>query len=133
VPIPLQPAAEAAAAIRHRVQTRLVRLGAIVSETNTDCSNPPRTADTVVYEARGHPETWTRLLVRVIGGATTDWAAVDQELAREGFDQFGPRNALGQTYQSRNHAWLILADNPRAEMAVDRTGSVWIGPVPPPP
>ncbi len=133
MPLPLQPAAEASAAIRRRVQVRLVRLGALVSEANTDCSNPPRTADTVVYEAQGSPATWTRLLVRVNGGATTNWASVNQAMAREGFDPFGPRNALGQTYQSRRYAWIILPDNPRAETAVDMTGSVWIGPVPSPP
>jgi hypothetical protein len=132
MPLPLQPAAEAAEVIRRRIQVRLVRLGAIVSETKTDCSEPPRTGDTVVHETRGHPERWTRLLVRVIGGATTDWTAVDGELAQEDFDIFGPRTAFGQTYQSRRYAWIILADNPQAEMAVERTGSVWLAPVPPP-
>ena len=107
---------------------------AIVSETNTNCPNPPRTADTVVYRGSGHPGDKKRLLVRSHrrGRRPTGPRSIRSWYARASI-RSGPGNALGQTYQSRNQTWIILADNPRAEMAVDRTGSVWIGPVPPPP
>jgi len=133
MPIELQPLREGAEALRRRAQVKLAQLGAVVSDATVDCSSPARSAETVIYEARGTPVVWTRVLVRVHGSGTTNWAEVDRRMAQEGFDPYGPRNALGQTYQSRNYGWVVLADNPEAVMAVKQTGSAWMGPVPPPP
>lgn len=129
----LRPLSEAEGATLQRVQVRLAPLSAVVTTARVDCSNPPRSGEAVFVEVDGRAQEFIRLLLRVDGQSSTDWSAVDVALEQEGFDPYGPRTELGQTYQSRNRAWGILNDNPAAERAVDRIGHACLAVVRPPP
>ena len=125
----LQPRAEAERALRERAQARVIHYGVAIAETVFDGSDPPRSAETFIQEARGRMVPWNRILIHAVGKPNTNWGEVSRQLAKEGFEPYGPRDALGQTYQSRTYGWVILARPTKSKMAVDQVGDAWFGPV----